>query len=150
MNRLRNDDDAYARYASQTTAPGEYMTRVPRLLGGPSDCFDVGVQGPNVARVPQGGLVDVDSALMGLTQRASRTQTVRPAPTPVPVSCTPGLCQLHRTDTRLSNPAGELRGFAPNRFAPNVDAAFQERAVVPFEWFVRSRDARFKKCGGGV
>lgn len=141
LNHLRYDESTYLTDLGQSRGPGSYILETPTPHCKP--CF------ANDAMLKMGTsghrecedrlLIDVDSELLGITRKASRTpacQNVAPvcaASVKVP-DCTDN-SMLPVQDTRLNNPPSTLRGTGWNRWQWLCRNP-QEHAIIGFETLV--------------
>lgn len=139
LNHLRYDEGAYRADLGQSRGPGAYILETPTPHCKP--CF------ADDARMIQGTsghtecadrpLVDIDSDLMGITRKASRSPSCKfsPSSTPQCKTITVPDCSsvvLAVQDTRLNNPASTLRCTGWNRWQWLCRDP-QEHAIQEFE-----------------
>ena len=149
FNRLDYDTCAYKQELSESIGPGEYQLGTPHISC--QDCFSRDPQlilqraGASVAKnVP---MVDVDSELMNITRKLSNCSGNEF----IPQFNEKGEIDnsLEQTDfkdcgiptienTRLSNPACNLRGTGWNRWEWLCDNP-QERVLMPFDTNISNR-----------
>ena len=151
FNRLNYDICAYKQNVYQSVGPGEYKLTEPPNLKKP--CMpqspQIRLQGQGVSISKDMPLIDVDSELMNLTRRATNC----PSKKYIPDGSQCGLtnannlknnlehgeeCDLSVEDTRLSNPACNLRGTGWNRWEwLCLDP--QDRVLMPFDYNINNR-----------
>jgi len=149
FNRLDYDTCAYKQELSESIGPGEYQLSTPNINC--EDCFTKDPQlvlqrsGVSVAKtVP---MIDVDSELMNITRKLSNCSSNDF----IPKFNSEGeidnsLEQVHFKDcamptienTRLSNPACNLRGTGWNRWEWLCNNP-QERVLIPFDTNIANR-----------
>ena len=149
FNRLDYDTCAYKQELSESIGPGEYQLSTPNINC--EDCFTKDPQlvlqrsGVSVAKtVP---MIDVDSELMNITRKLSNCSSNDF----IPKFNSEGeidnsLEQVHfkdcamptRENTRLSNPACNLRGTGWNRWEWLCNNP-QERVLLPFDTNIANR-----------
>jgi len=149
FNRLDYDTCAYKQELSESIGPGEYQLGTPHISC--EDCFTRDPQlimqraGASVAKtVP---MVDVDSELMNITRKLSNCSKDEFIPKfNEKGEIDNSLEQKHFKDcgiptienTRLSNPACNLRGTGWNRWEWLCDNP-QERVLMPFDTNISNR-----------
>ena len=148
FNRLNYDTCAYRQNLYQSVGPGEYrLTEPPNLQ---ELCFaespQIRLQKQGVSIKPDMPLIDVDSELMNLTRSASNCPSKKYVPDGSQCGKVNKEEQLQHgkdcfftvEDTRISNPACNLRGTGWNRFEwLCLDP--QDRVLIPFDYNISNR-----------
>ncbi len=149
FNRLNYDTCSYKQEISESVAPGEYQLDTPPISC--NDCFAVDPQlimqraGNSVAK--NISMIDVDSELLNLNRKLSSCSQKEFLPKfDNNGNINNDIEHVHfencniptRENTRLSNPACNLRGTGINRFEWLCNDP-QERVLIPFEVNVSER-----------
>ena len=148
FNRLNYDTCAYRQNLYQSVGPGEYMLTEPPNLD--EICF---AESPQIRLQRQGvsvdstkPLIDVDSELMNITRDASNCPSKKYIPDGTQCKMPTKKAELQHgkdcyftvEDTRISNPACNLRGTGWNRWEwLCLDP--QERVLIPFDYNISNR-----------
>ena len=148
FNRLNYDTCAYRQNLYQSVGPGEYRLTEPPNTDEP--CFaqspQIRMQRQGVSIDPNRPLIDVDSELMNLTRDASNCPSKKYIPDGSQcgkVNKEENLqhgkdCFFTVEDTRISNPACNLRGTGWNRWEwMCLDP--QDRVLIPFDNNINNR-----------
>ena len=149
FNRLNYDSCSYKQEISESVGPGEYQLGTPNISC--VDCFAVDPQlimqrsGNSVSKdMP---MIDVDSELLNLNRKLTNCSQKEFIPKfDKDGNIDNSIEQVHfencniptRENTRLSNPACNLRGTGINRFEWLCNDP-QERVLMPFETNVSNR-----------
>jgi hypothetical protein len=149
FNRLNYDSCSYKQEISESVGPGEYQLGTPNISC--VDCFAVDPQlimqraGSSVSKdMP---MIDVDSELSNLNRKLTNCSQKEFIPKfDKDGNIDNSIEQVHfencniptRENTRLSNPACNLRGTGINRFEWLCNDP-QERVLMPFETNVSNR-----------
>tara|TARA_B100000795_G_C22799753_1_gene441221 strand:- start:2839 stop:3474 length:636 start_codon:yes stop_codon:yes gene_type:complete len=152
FNRLNYDTCSYQHSLAESVGPGEYMLTEPPNVT--KSCFP---QSPQIRLQRQGvsvsqnmPLIDVDSELMNLTRPATNCPSRKYVPNGNQCNENNRIeeaknnlehgedCFFPVEDTRLSNPACNLRGTGWNRWEwLCLDP--QERVLMPFDYNINNR-----------
>ena len=148
FNRLNYDTCAYRQNLYQSVGPGEYRLTEPPNLNEP--CFaespQIRLQRQGVSVNPDKPLIDIDSELMNITRGASNCPSKKYIPDGSQcgkVNKQESLqhgkdCYFTVEDTRISNPACNLRGTGWNRWEWHcIDP--QDRVLMPFDYNINNR-----------
>ncbi len=152
FNRLNYDTCSYQHSLAESVGPGEYMLTEPPNVNEP--CF---AQSPQIRLQRQGvsvaqnmPLIDVDSELMNLTRPATNCPSRKYIPDGNQCNESHKLqeaknnlahgndCFFDVEDTRLSNPACNLRGTGWNRWEW-LCLNPQDRVLMPFDHNINNR-----------
>jgi hypothetical protein len=149
FNRLNYDSCSYKQEISESVGPGEYQLGTPNISC--VDCFAVDPQlimqraGSSVSK--DMSMIDVDSELSNLNRKLTNCSQKEFIPKfDKDGNIDNSIEQVHfencniptRENTRLSNPACNLRGTGINRFEWLCNDP-QERVLMPFETNVSNR-----------
>lgn len=152
FNRLNYDTCSYQHTLAESVGPGEYMLTEPPNVKEP--CFaespQIRLQRQGVSVAQNMPLIDVDSELMNLTRAASNCPSRKYVPNGNQCNESHKLqeaknnlthgndCFFQVEDTRLSNPACNLRGTGWNRWEwLCLDP--QDRVLMPFDHNINNR-----------
>jgi hypothetical protein len=149
FNRLNYDTCSYKQEISESVAPGEYQLGTPNISC--TDCFAVDPQlimqrvGASVAKdLP---MIDIDSELLNINRKLTNCSQKEFIPKfDDKGNINNDIEQIHfnncniptKENTRLSNPACNLRGTGWNRFEWLCNNP-QERVLIPFDHNVSNR-----------
>ena len=152
FNRLNYDTCSYQHSLAESVGPGEYMLTEPPNVTSP--CFaespQIRLQRQGVSVTRDMPLIDVDSELMNLTRSASNCPSKKYIPNGEQCDESRKLeeakknlvhgdnCYFTVEDTRLSNPACNLRGTGWNRWEW-LCLNPQERVLMPFDHNINNR-----------
>ena len=152
FNRLNYDTCSYQHSLAESVGPGEYMLTEPPNVTSP--CFaespQIRLQRQGVSVTREMPLIDVDSELMNLTRSASNCPSKKYIPNGEQCDESKKLeeaknnlvhgddCYFTVEDTRLSNPACNLRGTGWNRWEW-LCLNPQERVLMPFDHNINNR-----------
>ena len=119
--RLRYDEKAYEQYIRESTGGLLYQLDPVKFYNA-SECRPAqpGMMGPGVSISQTSPLVDVESDLRGINRPQTHDPTKQYFPTPsnqYPALRHLGECGNTRDDTRISNPASNLRGTSTGQYA---------------------------------
>ena len=149
FNRLNYDECAYNQALKESVRPGDYRINVPFNFK-----KNVYPHPPSVRLQKRGAsldkksfLVDIDSDLMGITRKNSKCSENYYVPCAdklqYGLSCERTLEHgadtfVPQDDTRLSNPASNLRGTGFNRWEW-LCLNPQAKVMMPFDWNISNR-----------
>jgi len=152
FNRLNYDTCSYQHTLAESVGPGEYMLTEPPNVSQP--CFpespQIRLQRQGVSVAQNMPLIDVDSELMNLTRPATNCPSRKYVPDGNQCNENHKLeeaknnlehgqdCFFSVEDTRLSNPACNLRGTGWNRWEW-LCLNPQERVLMPFDYNINNR-----------
>jgi hypothetical protein len=152
FNRLNYDTCSYQHSLAESVGPGEYMLTEPPNVTSP--CFaespQIRLQRQGVSVTRDMPLIDVDSELLNLTRSASNCPNKQYIPNGEQCDESKRLeeaknnlvhgddCYFTVEDTRLSNPACNLRGTGWNRWEW-LCLNPQERVLMPFDHNINNR-----------
>tara|TARA_B100001093_G_scaffold493362_1_gene535471 strand:+ start:315 stop:950 length:636 start_codon:yes stop_codon:yes gene_type:complete len=152
FNRLNYDTCSYQHSLAESVGPGEYMLTEPPNVTSP--CFaespQIRLQRQGVSVTRDMPLIDVDSELLNLTRSASNCPSKQYIPNGEQCDESKRLeeakknlvhgddCYFTVEDTRLSNPACNLRGTGWNRWEW-LCLNPQERVLMPFDHNINNR-----------
>ena len=151
FNRLKYDRCNITKYNQESTGPGNYMTGTPIMC---NTCFN---DNPRIINQKEGvsvngqvdwrfysGPVDVESDLLNINRRESRCPTEKYMPNNTMNNdlVNSKTCHFPVDDTRLNNPASNLRGTGWNRFEtlcknPQENITFPGTYLIPTRLVVK-------------
>ena len=149
FNRLNYDTCSYKHVLRESIGPGEYQLGTPAISCDP--CFPKDpayrLQRSGVSVSSKEPLIDIDSELMNITRTSSNCPSKKflPNESQNGTMCegTPNVnykeCDMPTAEeTRISNPACNLRGTGWNRWEWLCQDP-QERVLIPFDYNINNR-----------
>lgn len=145
FSKLSYDNCAYEKYLEESTGTGEYMLNTPAINCDGQTCFfpspNIRLDKTGVAVCDNKALIDVDSELLGLNMKQVKCPKERTFDSSYCDNKSMQDCSdnfLIAEDTKLSNPACNLRGTGWNRF-DFLHENPQDKALMTFDREVQNR-----------
>lgn len=146
FSKLAYDSCAYEKYLEESVGTGEYMLNTPAVnCEEGKNCFypspSVRLDKTGVAVCNKKSLIDVDSELLGLNMKQMKCPKERTFDSSYCDNAPLKDCGNHfltSEDTKMSNPACNLRGTGWNRF-DFLHENPQNMAIMPFDREIQNR-----------